>query len=94
VKTAPVVDSTEPSPVLRGESCLSLGHSRLSTQALRPHRRLGGSTAESAGPEHVMPGPPLLGVCDSISDHNVDETVLHQDQKAVLLRDLQFGVDI
>jgi hypothetical protein len=63
----------------------------LTTQALCPHRRLGGSTTEAAGTEHVMPGPPLLGVCDSICDHDMGEAVLHQVQKAFLLRDLRFG---
>jgi len=37
-----------------------------------------------------MPGPPLLGVGDSVGDHDMDETVLHQVQKALLLIELRF----
>jgi hypothetical protein len=38
-----------------------------------------------------MPGPPLLGVGDSVGDHDMDETVLHQVQKALLLIELRSG---
>jgi hypothetical protein len=89
-----VVSGVVSGVVLRDEARLPLRHGGLSAQALGPLRRPGRSTAEAAGPEHVVPRPPLLGVGDSVSDHDLDETVLDQVQKALLLRDLKDAIDI